>query len=159
MHTHQIKWLWLSILAGAAVAGCEGLAVTLPDGLTLGYHIVSITVTNTTDYYVDPRIYADDDDNTFFDSNIVTNENYVDTGVIPPYTSVTVTLNCDQAGTIKSDYAILELPGADWVESDNAPKVTDDNDFDCGDSIEFIFIDTGVEFFTRVEINGRFIED
>jgi len=160
VNTNRRVWVLSGVgVLMACVAGCSGLSVTLPGGFVIGFDVIGVTLTNTTDFYVVPLLYADDDDDTFLDSNIVTDENYVDTGVLPPHSSVTITLDCDRAGTLKSDHAIMEIPGGPDVESDNAPKITAEDDFDCGDAIEFIFIDTGREFFTRVEVNGRVVED
>jgi hypothetical protein len=139
------------------VAGCAGLSVSLPGGLVIGLNTIHLRLTNTTAYDVDPRIFGDDDDDTFLDSNIVTSENYVATGLVPAGSTTTIPLSCDRRGTIKSDTAMLLLPGGFGVPSVNDPKVTEEDDFDCGDTIDFIFIDDGFEFRTRVEVNGRHV--
>jgi hypothetical protein len=45
------------------------------------------------------------------------------------------------------------------IESDNAPIIREKDDFDCFDVVSFVFIDTGVEFYTAVEVNGYLFID
>jgi hypothetical protein len=142
-------------LAAASVLGC---GVPFPPS---GNHPDSIylILTNTTDFPVDPGIYVDDDVFAFFVNDLIADENYVDTGVLDPLTQVTYEVDCEVAGTILSDYAILFLDEPPDVVAENAPVVTLGLDYFCGDDVEMIFIDTGVEFYTRVEVNGSFVED
>ncbi len=160
MYTRRSAWMGaLTVSLLACMYGCDGLTVSLPGGFVVSANTLTVTVTNTTGFWVDPRLYADDDEDTFFDFNIVTDENHVATGPIAPRSSQTFILSCDRAGTIKSDHALFEIPGAEDEESDNDPKVTAEDDFDCGSVIEFIFYDTGDAFRTRVVIDGRVVED
>lgn len=160
MNPYRLAWMGaLTVSLWPFLAGCDGLVVSLPGGIAISANTLTVTVTNTTDFPVDPRLYADDDEDTFFDFNIVTDENHVATGLIAPHSSRTFVLSCDRAGTIKSDHALFDIPGAQDEESDNDPKVTAEDDFDCGSVIEFIFYDRGDAFRTRVVIDGREIED
>ena len=46
------------------------------------------------------------------------------------------------------------------IESDHAPLLVEEDHFECGDIISFIFIDeVGGDFFTRVEVNDQFVMD
>lgn len=145
-------------LAVVGVHGCDGLALQWPGGL-ISFNTIHVRLTNSTDFFVRPELYADDDDDTFFDFNITTEENFVDVGVLAPFATVDVALSCDRAGTLKSDHALFTLAGYADERSANDPKVTAEDDFDCGDQIEFVFYDAGDEFRTRVLVNGRIIEE
>jgi len=147
-----------TILVGVSGASC--LDFIGFSGLDLGFSTVDIELVNMTDYPVDPGLYVDPDE-LFFATSVFTEENYVP--VEPPLASgeiVTLTFDCDDIGTAGTDYAWLLVSSLESVESDNAPTVREEDDFECGDVISFIFIDeVGGDFFTRVEVNGRFVED
>jgi len=140
------------VLLTAAGSGCDEAGF---GGL---FETLTVELANETDYPVDPGLYADDDDHTFLESNIRADENFVDVGIIPPWSSRRITLNCDEAGTMMTYRARQIRDFIDWI-SENDPIVYEDGDFDCHDTISFVFRDNFFEFYTRVEVNGRVIVD
>jgi hypothetical protein len=121
--------------------------------------IVDIELVNFTAYDVDPRIFIHPDDDVTFEE-LFRDENMliVEPPLLPDELAV-YTFDCDDVGTVASDFALLLLSPAEAIESDNGPVVFKDFDFWCGDMVSFIFIDDGVDFFTRVEVNGEFLTD
>ena len=151
-----LSFVVLSSLALAASAGCNGFAIPLPNGGMIGINVVTIKLTNTTDWPVDPNLDVDRDEDAII---VVQDENYIRTGLIPPHTTQNVTLDCGRVGTIKSDHAIMQLPGGRDIESDNDPKLTEEDDFYCGEHVEFIFIDDGESFYTDTQVWGPSPDD
>lgn len=142
----------LPLLLVALGSGCDGLSF---GGV---FETLTVELVNETAYPIDPGLYADDDDHTILEMNIRADKNLVDVGLISAGSVRRVTLNCDEAGTMMTYRARQVRPGLD-VTSENDPIVYADTDFDCHDVIRFIFRDTGFEFYTRVEVNGRVIID
>lgn len=151
------RWL-LGGLATMGVLGgdCDGISIEFPGG-AIWLKTVTVELTNLTDYPVDPWIYVDDHEDVFFDFQMVTSENfvYVDPPVQPGET-VTLRFGCDEIGTIKSHYAEMLTP-FDTVESDNDPFLREEDDFECGDTIHFIFVPRGGGLYTDVEVDEGFL--
>jgi hypothetical protein len=76
---------------------------------------------------------------------------------LAPGEIVTVEFDCFAGTTFETD-ATLFLPEGQVI-SDNVPIAEENFEFLCGDTIHFIFIDDGQEFFTRLEVNGQFVSD
>lgn len=151
--------LCVPIAAGVSGANCTGLTfvLPLPGGGAIQFNTVTVELWNTTAFPVEPRLFVDPEDDSL---DVDADENRV--RVAPPVGPgevVTLTLACGSTGAIETDHAVLILPGED-VESDNDPIVRRHDDFNCGDTVTFIFMDEpGDDFHTRVEVNGRFVED
>jgi hypothetical protein len=139
-----------AVLMLPVAGGCDGL------GLSGILQSLTVELVNETDYPVDPGLYADDDDRTFFEFNIRTDENFVDVGIVPAHSTVRVPLSCDEAGTMMT-YAARQIRSGSDRFSDNDPIVYEDGDFDCHDVISFVFRDSAFDFWTEVEVNGRVI--
>jgi len=155
---------WVGVAIGGAVLFSSlGLQCGVPglpfEGLPFGHDTVDIELVNFTDYDVDPRIFIHPDDDVSFDE-LFREENML--LVEPPLLAdelAVFTFDCDDVGTVASDFAWLLLSPTEAVESDNGPVLFKGLDFYCGDTVSFIFIDDGVDFFTRVEVNGQFLTD
>jgi hypothetical protein len=150
-----------AVLAGALGGNCTGLTVTgipLPGGGTVDINTVTVELFNATAYPVEPRLFVDPEDDSW-DVDDGANRVFLDapirTGEV-----VRLTFACAAAGAIETDHAVMLIPFHRDVESDNDPIVRRHDDFDCGDVVRFIFIDDpGEDFYTRVEVNDRFVED
>jgi len=144
------------LLACVVLPGTLGLQCA---GLPFVQETVDIELINLTDYEVDPFIYIDPDNDVSIDDLFV-EDNFFP--VEPPLAVdelATFTFDCADVGTVASDFAWMLISDEEAIESDNGPIVTEGLDFTCGDVVSFIFIDDGVDFYTRVEINGVFLTD
>lgn len=145
--------------AGTLGTACSGLSIDLPlpGGGAITFNTMEIELVNTTAYPVEPRLFVDPDDDAFI---VDEEENRI--RIVPPVNPGEVfamRLPCADTGSIQTDHAVL-ITALDLVESDNDPTVRKYTDFECGDTVSFIFIDEiGGDFFTRVEVNGVFVED
>lgn len=165
---HQCSWpvrvavvgLAAAIAAGVLGGNCTGLTIDipLPGGGSIQFNTVTVELVNTTAYAVEPRLFVDPEDDSFF---VDADENRVLVSPpVEPGQTVTLTLACADAGAIQTDHAILILPFDEDVESDNDPTARRHEDFNCGGIVSFIFIDeVGGDFYTRLEVNGVFVED
>ena len=165
MHKYNQAFMPITCLTGGliliGVMGGPCDITVFPEGI-ITLDSVTVELVNTTAYPVEPNLYVDPQENIFTTSNIVTDENFVNFGIpIQPGEIVQLALDCDEIGSIISDHAYLFVSDFELIESDNGPLLIEEDDFECGDIISFIFIDEGIggEFFTRVEVNGRFVED
>lgn len=156
----------LALTAAAALAGvlggnCTGLTVTgipLPGGGTIDINTVTVELVNMTAYPVEPRLFVDPEDDSW-DVDDGANRVFLD-APIRPGELVRLTFTCARAGAIETDHAVMLIPFHEDEESDNDPIVRRHDDFNCGDVVSFIFIDEpGEDFYTRVEVNGRFVKD
>lgn len=153
---HRNGWIFSAIALCVLIGGlgsCDSVT-----GIVEDLRPITVELVNTTDFPIEPFLYTDDDDSTFWTSNITKNENRVATGEIPPHTTEVFTFSCERAGTMMTDHAEM-YTGCCVVESDNAPIIREKDDFDCYDVISFVFVDTGAEFYTEVEVNGYLVRD
>ena len=138
------------VLAAVMGPSCADIVINLPD------RPVRIELINTTDYYVDPGLYIHPDAEVYDDDRLITDQTWIDIGdPLAPLEMWTYDFLCSEAGTVVSDFAWLFIDDEEYVSSENGPLVTYGRDFQCGDTISFIFVDTIEGFFyTEVEING-----
>ncbi len=124
---------------------------------------VVVELVNATPYAVMPELYVDPEKRVYVGDQIVADENFVDIGdPLAPMEIVRLGFNCADAGSFYSDHALMLPPGRRSVPSDNAPLLRQGVEFRCGDTVSLIFIYTTTpapDFFTRVEVNGRFVMD
>ncbi len=141
-------WMELAVLVGAALvtAGCNQ------------FEVVTVEFVNLTPWEIDPGLYVYEDDDLLLPFLIAEDENYVDVGTAPPNTTIFTRLTCEEAGTLLSYEAVAFRPGEDYV-SDNDPWVDRDDDFDCFDTISFVFIRDGDGFYIEIDVNGEFVTD
>jgi len=146
-------------LIGAMGGPCD--ITVLPAGV-IAFVTVTIELVNTTAYPIEPNLYVDPEDDIWFLTQLITDENFVFFDVpILPGEIVQIAFDCSDIGSVISDHAFMFITENEYIQSDNGPFLVGDEDFGCGDIISFIFIDEGPDgdFFTRVEINGEFLED
>lgn len=150
-----------AVLAGVLGGNCTGLTVTgipLPGGATVEINTVKVELFNATAYPVEPRLFVDPEDDSW-DVDDGANRVFLDAPILPGEV-VRLTMTCASTGAIETDHAVLLIPFHEGIESDNDPIVRRHDDFNCGDVVRFTFIDDpGDDFYTRVEVNGRFVED
>ncbi len=141
-------------VAGSMGQGCGGfflppVAVDPP---------VGVGIVNTPRFPVDPMIYPPPSNQIAFIEDVVLPENFVDTGTIPPASTVGFDLDCAIAGTIYLDYPEMLLSPTEAVLSATAPFLQDGFEYVCGDLVTFTFYDDPtVGFFTEVTVNGLLI--
>jgi len=151
------------LLGGLVLMGVMGgpCDITIsPDGI-ITFDSVTVELVNNTDYPIEPYLFVDEDENVSVDG-LVVDENFVALDpLLQPDEIIELAFDCDEIGSIISDRAWLVVSDTEIYESDNGPLLREEDDFECGDVISFIFIDEGPEgsFFTRVEVNNQFVED
>lgn len=123
--------------------------------------LVTVELFNTTDFFVDPFLYAHPDENVPF-SVLTRDENliFLDPPELEPGEIVELDFRCEDIGAVITDRALL-FEGDVAFESTNSPLLRWGRDYLCGDLISFIYIDdldTG-EFFVQAEVNGRIVAD
>lgn len=149
--------LALALAVLVAGAGCPSFDFPFPRD-----EPVVIELINAADHPVDPRLYVSPYEDDDIDG-ILDPANFIDIGepiaVGEPPVEITFQ-SCAEAGAMVTDFAQLLISETQFIESDNAPIIRRGIDFDCGDTVTFIFIDAGEgEFYTRVEVNGVFLTD
>ncbi|MCK4340547.1 MAG: hypothetical protein KAY37_02340 [Phycisphaerae bacterium] len=139
------------------IGGCPGdITIDLPGGTGItiplpGSRTVRVEVFNDTDFEIDPRIRFDDDNNWF--ASLAPSEELA-TGFLEPGELFTVNMDCDEVGVIFSDTA-GQFSWNDTIgQADSTRKLERDDDFDCGDIIQFHFIGEGDGFGVNVSINS-----
>ncbi len=147
-----------ALLAGTTIwmgAGCPSLAPFEPPATS-----VVIEMLNFTDFPIEPRLFVDPTPGILAPEQLIRDENFV--LVDPPLAPgelATFEFLCEDVGTMASDHAELLISDTEFIPSDNGPLLVQGSDFFCGDTITLNFIDDGTVFFTRVEVNGRFLTD
>lgn len=154
----------LGLLMLPALLGldCSGISILLPDGTRVAFDIVEVELVNLTDYDVEPFLYVDPEEDILLPGTLINEDNRIILDPpLAPDEVVSYEIDCDDIGTVASDYALLLINNSEAIESDNGPWLTEDEHFACGDRITFVYaIDPGTGvFFTRVEVNGQFLMD
>ena len=147
---------FLFLLPMVLFGGCDGLTIDIPGGwLSLGgLNTVTLELYNDTDFDVDPMIVFDDDSG--FWAGLVPSEELA-TGWLAPGEVLTYNFDCDELGLILSDEA--EQVVGPFVYSAYPTRTLErDDEYDCGDRIEFQFIGTADTFGVIVAVNGRVID-
>jgi len=150
------------ILLGLTVVGVMGgdCDITLPVPDIDPDPLVTVELVNTTNFFVDPFVFVDPDDNVPF-SVLVRAENlvFLDPPELEPGELVELDFLCADIGAVTTDPLLLD--GDLAFESINVPLLRFGEDYECGDLISFVYIDdpeTG-EFFVQPEVNGRIVPD
>jgi hypothetical protein len=145
------------VTAGVLGGSCDGTMISLPlDGAVITYNTLTVELVNTTPYPVAPRLYVAEDNDTW---DVDDDENWVLVEPIPPGQTVGFHFACGESGAIQTDHAVQLRPWGEERESDNDPTVRLGDDYDCGDTVSFIFVDEpGEDFETRVAVNGRIVD-
>ncbi|MHC4445615.1 MAG: hypothetical protein ACYTF1_12940 [Planctomycetota bacterium] len=159
-----VRWSYY-LFGGLVVVGVMGgpceLSFIPNDGIS-NFDIVTVELVNNTEFEVEPNLFVDPQSNIISIEDILIDDNFVDIGIpVQPDEIVQIDFDCPEIGSVVSDFAFLFISDTEQVESDNGPFLIQGEDFLCGDVISFIYIDEfpdGV-FFTRVEVNGEFLED
>lgn len=161
MFNPPLEGVRLPFVICTIVVGCLGVdcASLIPNPTNT--EPVTVELTNYATYTLDPRLFVSSDQSIGYDGQLITTANRV--AVNPPVAAretVTLVFNCADIGTITSDHARLNVTSTTTKASDNGPWLVRDQVFTCGDKITFIYIDDAEDgFYTRVEINGDFLED
>jgi len=107
------------------------------------------------EYPVAPRLFVAEDNDTI-DVDDEENRFYVAEPVVSGAT-MQFDLACGETGAIETDHAVEISPWGDEEESENDPIVRLGDDYECGDTISFVFVDEpGEDFHTNVAVNGHF---
>ncbi len=156
--------------AGLAVAlvtvlllgACPGnVTIELPDNtdVTIPLPGLSNTVTveifNDTDYEVDPRIRFDND--TSWLAGLFPSEDLA-TGILDPGDLSSYNMDCDEVGLIFSDTAGQFLHEDTIGQADTTRTLKREEDFECGDIIQFHFIGDGDGFGVVVSVNDIVVD-
>jgi hypothetical protein len=161
MYDHSWPVRVLRALAGAAAAAgvlggfCDGTMVSLPLGeATLTYNTLTVELVNTTAWPVAPRLFVAEDNDTF-DVDADENRVYVAEPIGPGQTAG-FNFPCGESGAIETDHSVQLGSWGEERESESDPIVRLGDDYECGDTISFIFVDEpGEDFDTRVAVNGH----
>jgi len=152
--------LLASVFALAAMGPSCGDLLPPPDNRPMQ---LTVELVNATPFEVLPELYVDPEKRVYVGDQIVADDNFVDIGdPLAPGEIVELGFDCADAGSFYSDHALMLPPGLRSVPSDNAPLLRQGIEFRCGDTVSFIFIyatTPAPEFFTRIEVNGRFVMD
>lgn len=144
------------VTAGVLGGTCDGTMLSVPlDGAVLTYNTLMVELVNTTAYPVAPRLFVAEDNDTF-DVDDDENRVYV-AEPIPPGQTVGFNFPCGESGAIETDHSVQLGPWGEERESESDPIVRLGDDYDCGDTISFVFVDEpGEDFDTIVAIDGHF---
>lgn len=140
----------LSLLALTVLpAGCPNGGILLPIG-----NVVRVIVVNRSALNVLPDIRFDDD--TSFLAGLFPSERLT-TGTLLPGERFNRLIDCDQLGSIFSNDSEQDVGGV-LVTADESRVLTREDDFSCGDTIEFDFVGEGDTFGVVVSINGIVVD-
>lgn len=135
-----------ALCASMLLGGCPQIA-----GL---FNTVTIEVYNDTGFDVAPRIRYDDDDNWL--AALAPSEELAPS-ILAPGELITYDMDCDEVGVIFSDtagqFGFIGTIGQAGVTR----KLIRDDDYHCGDTIQFHFVGEGDAFGVIVSINGRVV--
>lgn len=145
------------------VGGCPGnITIDLPGDSTITIplsvpgDVVRVEVLNDTDYDVNPRIRFDDA--TGFWESLVSATEELATGTLEPGDLITLDMGCDRVGIIYSEDA-GQYDGPFTLEQAGRTRTLQrEEDFDCGDVIQFQFIGNGSDFGVIVSVNNRVVD-
>jgi hypothetical protein len=153
-----------SLLCGAvllSLAGCPGnITIELPGGSSVEIPLVDLTtvrveVFNETAFDVDPRLRFDDDSG-FLASLFPAEE--LATGILQPGEFLEFTLDCDRLGLIFSDQPVQYFFSETVGQADTTRVLEREEDYDCGDRIQFLFIGDGPGFGVVVSVNDVVVD-
>jgi hypothetical protein len=150
--------LLAGILMVANLGACPGITITIPNGTDIiipGFSTVVVEVFNDTDLDVDPRIVFDDD--TGFWAGAFPSEDLA-TGILLPGDLNRYNMDCDEVGSIASDEAEQFLGPDLVVAAESSRTLERDEDFECGDTIQFHFIGEADGFGVIVSVNGIVVD-
>lgn len=141
----------LLVLPWTLLTGCPITSLPLP-----GADTIQVELVNDTEFAVQPNIRFDDDSGFF--ARLAPSER-LSTGLIQGGEVLTnVRFDCDELGLIFSDGAEQVIPLFDDYVADSTRILERDEDFDCGDVIEFRFVGEGIDFGVIVSVNGRVVD-
>lgn len=118
---------------------------------------VTVELTNSTSNLVDAFFWSDP--GTLFDPDLVAiPANFVDIGPpLEPLETVTVTLECADAGTFLADGDLLLVPSG-VLPSENLLLLNEGEHFLCGDIVSFYYEVDGLGgFFISVDVNDVYL--
>lgn len=145
---HRSKLLLLSLplcLSVLLLGGCLSRW-----GDFLGLNVVTLEIINDTNYAVDPHIVFDDDSGWlagWFPSEELS------TGLLAPGEVLTYTFDCDELGLVLADEP-EQIVGLFIYTADASDAVERDDEFECGDLIQFQFLGDADSFGVVVAVNG-----
>ncbi|MGD8450735.1 MAG: hypothetical protein PVJ57_02855 [Phycisphaerae bacterium] len=138
------------------MGGCGGLTIDLGNGVITvpGVGVVTIELINDTDYYVDPHIVFDDDDN-FLAGWFPAEELGVHD--LAPGEVYSLDIDCDNIGVVYSNEPEQFVTIFTYTANQSRILVRDD-DYDCGDVITFQFLGNADGFDVVVAVNGVVVD-
>ena len=143
----------------ALSGGCPGVTIDVPGvgriSLPGSQNTVVVEVFNDTAFDVDPSIRFDDDDD--FLAALFPSESLA-TGILIPGEILTYDVDCDKLGLIFSDNADQFFFDDFIGEADSTRILRRDEDYDCGDIIQFQFIGREGGFGVVVSVNGVVVD-
>lgn len=156
--TRLTRMALVALLASPALlmGGCGGLTIDFPGGQIVvpGLGVVTIELINDTDYYVDPHIVFDDDEN--FLAGLFPSE---ELGVhdLAPGEVYSLDIDCDELGLVFSDEPEQFVGPFVYTAGETRMLVRDD-EYECGDLIQFQFLGNADGFDVVVAVNGRVVD-
>lgn len=140
--------LVLVVGAGLLSGGCP------EDGVLVPFNVVRVELVNDTDHAVDPNIRYDDDNG--FLAGLFPAES-LESGLLQAGDYAVFNFDCDELGSIAS-HGAEQVTLFGTYEADSSKTFERDDDYDCGDLIEFRFVGEGEDFGVVVSINGRVVD-
>ncbi len=160
--SYATRLVW-ALSVGILLSGCGGdITVNLPDGSDvtvplpdLNPDTVRIEVYNDTDFDVDPRIQFDNDSSWL--ASLFPSEELA-TGTLEPGDLLRFTMDCDQVALVRSEGADQFLFDETIGQADSSRTLRIDEDYECGDVVQFHFIGSGDDFGVIVSVNDVVVD-
>lgn len=161
MKSPRTRLVVLAAVALGLLGGCPGnISIELPGGGGVsiplpGASTVVVEVLNDTNYEVDPQIKFDDDSNFLAAAFPAETLN---TGILAPGELLSLNMDCENVGLLVSDSA-RQYFGFDTIgQADGTRTLKRDDDYDCGDKVQFHFIGDGDGFGVIVSVNNVVVD-
>lgn len=161
MKSMRMGFVAIGLVALIGLGGCPGsISIELPGGDSVniplpGASTIVVEVFNDTNYEVDPRIKFDDDSGFF--ASLAPAET-LNTGILAPGELLSLDMDCDKVGLLVSDVARQYWGPQTIGQADSTRTLERDDDYDCGDTVQFHFLGDGDGFGVIVSINGIVVD-
>jgi hypothetical protein len=153
----SLPLLLFCTMGQSCIGNFAGLLEPRPGGdVIIEDDLITVELINTTNFPVEPFLYAEEDNDIELDSDVIRDSNFVDIGEpVFPGEVVQVDFLCEEIGAVVVDFPLLLISPNEAIESINGPLLIQELDYFCGDFVSFFFVDDpSFGFFTEVEVNG-----
>lgn len=134
-------------VAGGCPSGLGGFSFPLGD-------TVRLELVNESDFDVAPNIVFGEDGGFF---SRLTGGDTLATGLIAPGQTLVFNVACEELGYVFSNQAEQIGPEGDSAFAGDSRVLEQEDDFECGDVVRFLFIGNGADFGVAVSVNGRIV--